>query len=188
MPIASVVSGDFTYLEIMYKTTTLFLAILFITSCGNKNNNSIIQEKNKVIVLDTISGFYKTEIDSNETEACELSVEIFKTKNGYGYHLKTDLRNVKGKVRFIKDNPNELYIVFEGIKWDDYRGDLSNETDDDETNDDVEKETLEIPIGIEASVGIDTLTIQNDGNSMNSYTKIGECGRKYIRLIKQNHR
>ena len=97
--------------------------------------------------------------------------------------LKTDLRDVKGKVGFVRDSPNELYIVFEGIEWDEYLGDETNEIDDD-----VEEKNTKIPVGIEAYVGNDTLTIQNNGNAMNSYTKIGECGRKYIFLIKQNHR
>ncbi|MEK8180827.1 hypothetical protein WMW71_10800 [Flavobacterium buctense] len=97
----------------MYKTTTFFFALFFLISCGNKKTNSIIQEKNEFRVLDTISGFYKTEIDPNESENCELSVEILKNKNEYSYHLKTDLRDLKGKVKFIKNDPNELYIVFE---------------------------------------------------------------------------
>ena len=167
----------------MYKATTLFLAILCLISCENRKTNSPIQDTSKTKILDSISGFYKTEIDSNYSETCELSVEIRKNKNQYTYHLKTDLRDVKGKVGFVRDSPNELYIVFEGIEWDEYLGDETNEIDDD-----VEEKNTKIPVGIEAYVGNDTLTIQNNGNAMNSYTKIGECGRKYIFLIKQNHR
>ncbi len=174
--------------EIMHKTITFFFAVFLIISCKNKKTSSVIRHKNEQKVIDTISGFYKTEVDTNDNETCELSVDIFKTKKGYNYHLKTDLRDVKGKVSFIRDNPNELYIVFEGIKWDEYRGDISNEIDDDESNDDVDNKNIKIPIGIDAYVGKDTLTIQNYGNSMNNYTIIGECGRKYILLIKQNHR
>jgi hypothetical protein len=44
---------------------------------------------------------------------------------------------------------------------------------------------METPVDIGATYVKDTLTIQNYGNAMNSYTKIEECGRKYIQLIKK---
>ena len=74
-------------------------------------------------------------------------------------------------------------MVLEGIKWDEYEGDISNEEENDSVSD--SKPELEIPIGIDASYVKDTLTIQNYGNSMNSYTKISKCGEKYIQLIKK---
>ena len=169
----------------IYKTTTFFLAFVFLISCGNTKDKSVIQEKNKNKILDTLSGFYKTEVDPNDSADCELSVEIIKNKKGYIYHLKTSLRDLKGKISITRDESNELYLVLEGIPWDEYLGDVSNETDDNETKDDVKKENVKTPVGIDASVATDTLTIQNYGNSMNNYTKIGECGRKYIVLIKQ---
>ncbi len=171
----------------MHKTITLFIVIFLVISCDNKKTSSVIRHQDEPKVLDTISGFYKTEIDANDSETCELSVDIFKSQKGYNYHLKTDKRDVKGKVRFVKDSPNELFIVFEGIKWDEYSGDLYNETDSDERKN-VEKYHIESPIGISAFVEKDRLTIQNYGNSMNNYTKISECGRKYIFLIKQTER
>jgi hypothetical protein len=168
----------------MNKFILFLLASVLIVSCNNQDPKTAIPKNDTIETKDTISGLYKTEIDSLYTDKCEISVSISKSKNGYLYHLKTDLRDVKGNVRLISEAPNELYLVFEGIKWDAYEGDISNQTDD---NDTITKD-LEIPVGIEAYVGNDTLTIQNDGNAMNSYTKIGECGRKFIYLIKQNNR
>lgn len=170
----------------MNKTIIYLLGIFFLVSCNNQKPKNVVSKENKKVIIDTISGFYKTEIDTRENDMCDLSIRIFKVKNDYNFHLKTNLRNVKGKVGFGYDESKEVYLVFEGVKWDEYRGDISNELDDDENNDE-DIEELELPNKVEALLGKDTLSIQNTGNSMNYYTKIGECGRKYIYLIKQNH-
>ncbi|MEN2402025.1 hypothetical protein GKZ90_0019705 [Flavobacterium sp. MC2016-06] len=163
------------------KCIASLLFFLSITACNTKNKEiSIPKEQTgnttKLSIPkneESIEGVYR----SNE---CELSVVITKTKDGYDYLLKTSQRKVKGKASFTKSESGENYLTLEGIKWDEYEGDISQE---DET-DSIPTKELEIPVGIDASYVKDTLTIQNYGNAMNSYTKISECGSKYIQLIK----
>ena len=163
---------------------------MLISACSNKPKTVVDERKPEKIAIDStikkkesIEGFYETQTDPNSTEECAISVEILKAKNGYSYVLKTKLRKLKGIATFTKNESGEKYITLEGIKWDDYEGDISREEESDSTETDHKE--LEIPVGIDASYVKDTLTIQNYGNSMNSYTKISECGRKYIQLIKK---
>ncbi|WP_337967788.1 hypothetical protein [uncultured Flavobacterium sp.] len=173
-----------------YKITIITFSFLLFSSCKDKSKNVTDENNSKEVLIDltnkndeSIEGLYKTEPDPNSTEECEISLEIAKIKSDYVYSLKTKLRKVKGKATFSTNESGEKYIVLEGIKWDDYEGDISNEDETDSISD--SKEALEIPVGIDASYVKDTITIQNYGNSMNSYTKISECGRKYIQLIKK---
>lgn len=62
---------------------------------------------------------------------------------------------------------------------------MSDEEETDSITFSKPKPDVKVPIEIDASYVKDTLTIQNYGNSMNSYTKISECGEKYIQLIKK---
>lgn len=162
---------------------TIFFIIL-ISSCTNKKAETALEKdipKTEISIEtnkdeESIVGIYKT------TE-CDISVEITKNKDGYQYFLKTSIRKVKGKVTFSKNESGESYLILEGIKWDEYEGDISNQENDSITES--EPKELESLVGIDASYVKDTLTIQNYGNSMNSYTKISECGLKYIQLIKK---
>ncbi|WET00786.1 hypothetical protein [Flavobacterium sp. YJ01] len=156
------------------KKTLIFLSFfyLILTACNQKTKTIPIAEssKNEIITSekhskDEIEGTYKA-------EGCDLSVIISKIKDDYQYIFKSNLRTLKGKATYSKNNSGEQYITLEGIQWDEYEGDISDESDS-------------VPVGIDALYAKDTLTIQNYGNSMNSYTKISECGLKYIQLIKK---
>lgn len=173
-----------------YKITIIILSFLLFSACKDKSKSVTDENNSKEVLIDltnksdeSIEGLYKTQPDPNSTDECEISLEIAKIKSDYVYFLKTKLRKVKGKATFSTNKSGEKYIVLEGIKWDDYEGDISNEDETDSISD--SKEALEIPVGIDASYVKDTITIQNYGNAMNSYTKISECGRKYIQLIKK---
>lgn len=173
-----------------YKITIIALSLLVFSACNDKSKSVTDENNSKEALIDltnksdeSIEGLYKTQQDPNSTDECEISLEIAKIKRDYVYFLKTKLRKVKGKATFSTNESGEKYIVLEGIKWDDYEGDISNEDETDSISD--SKEALEIPVGIDASYVKDTITIQNYGNSMNSYTKISECGSKYIQLIKK---
>lgn len=162
----------------------LFICFLTFTSCNQKTGqlSSIETVKNEKIVSkenpkDEVEGTY-----INTTGDCPISVIISKDKNEYQYIFKTAIRTLKGKAKYSQNSSGEKYLVLEGIQWDEYEGDISNE----EENDSVSPKDLEIPVGIDALYVKDTLTIQNYGNAMNSYTKISECGLKYIQLIKSN--
>jgi len=163
------------------KKTLIFLSFIYLilTSCNQKT------ESNPAAGDPKIENIVKEELSQDEIEGtykadgCDLSVIISKIKNDYQYTFKTSIRTLKGKATYSKNNSGEKYITLEGIKWDEFEGDISDESDS------VSKKELEIPVGIDALYVKDTLTIQNYGNSMNSYTKISECGLKYIQLIKK---
>nr|WP_294787312.1 hypothetical protein [uncultured Flavobacterium sp.] len=151
---------------------------LILTSFNQKTETISISTNSKKEAIhseinskDEIVGTYKA-------DGCDLSLIIVKIKNDYQYILKTNLRTLKGKAIYSKNSSGENYITLEGIQWDEYDGDISDE------NDSIPKKELEIPVGIDALYVKDTLTIQNYGNAMNSYTKISECGSKFIQLIK----
>lgn len=173
----------------------LFFSVLILTaviSCNKKNevspDSSSEKSVTEVPVSDTISKT-NSETDPIEgtytTKECNISLIISKNKTGYQYIFKTKLRTLKGKAVLSKSNSGEKYISLEGIKWDEYEGDISNEDESDSTADSKSQKDLEIPVGIDALYVKDTLTIQNYGNSMNYYTKISECGLKFIQLIKK---
>lgn len=173
-----------------YKITIITFSLLLFSACNDKPKSVTNENNSKEVLIDStdkndesIEGLYKTQPDPNSTDECEISLEITKIKNDYLYFLKTKLRKLKGKATFSTNESGEKFILLEDIKWDEYEGDISNEDETDSISD--SKAALEIPVGIDASYAKDTITIQNYGNSMNSYTKISECGRKYIQLIKK---
>ncbi len=163
--------------------------VLIISACNTKKESEVIETKitKDTIVLpvenneETVEGTYETKAEENDSGECRLTLQIIKTKNGYSYFLKTKSRELKGTATFKDQKNGEKYLVLEGIKWAEYEGDISNEEENDSVSD---SKDLEIPVGISASYVKDTLTIQNSGNSMNYYTKLSECDRKYILLIK----
>lgn len=172
-------------MKISFKIIVPILSALITLSCNDKKAENVTDKNVPQTEIslpinkeESIEGIYKT-------AECDISLEITKTKDGYQYFLKTNIRKLKGKATFSKNESGEKYLVLEGIQWDEYEGDISNEEENDSVADSKPKPELEIPVGIDASYVKDTLTIQNYGNSMNSYTKISECGLKYIQLIKK---
>jgi hypothetical protein len=128
-----------------------------------------------------ISGYYE-EVDDEQTEelkeGCGISVAIKKTAKGFSYYLKTRDTHHSGKVTLVKTSNQKYGIVFEGIKYAEYEGDISK----DPGSADVKE--LDPPAGIGGELEQDTITIQNSGNAMNYYVQIGSCQVKYIRLVK----
>lgn len=167
------------------KFLLLLVSFLSVNACNQKTEKVTVTKNNEAEAVsenrleDEISGTYTT-------EDCDISIVISKIKNDYQYILKTNTRNLKGKANYSKNDSGEKYITLEGIPWDEYEGDISNEEENDSVSDSKPgKKELEIPVGIGALYVKDTLTIQNYGNAMNYYTKISECGLKYIQLIKK---
>ncbi|MFD2941194.1 hypothetical protein [Flavobacterium notoginsengisoli] len=161
----------------------LFITYLTLTSCNQKkeklSSTEILKEEkivSKENPKDEIEGTY-----TNTAGDCPISLIVLKDNKSYHYVFKTAIRTLKGKATYSQNSSGEKYLVLEGIQWDEYEGDISNEDE----NDSIPRKELEIPVGIDALYVKDTLTIQNYGNAMNSYTKISECGLKYIQLIKK---
>ncbi|MBZ4035626.1 hypothetical protein K6T82_12670 [Flavobacterium sp. 17A] len=166
----------------MNKILILILSFyLILSSCNQKTETVAVTENAKNEAISAVNNS-KDEIEGTyKADGCDLSIIISKIKNDYQYVFKSNLRTLKGKAKYSKSSSGENYITLEGIQWDEYEGDISNEDE----NDSIPEKELEIPIGIDALYVKDTLTIQNYGNAMNYYTKISECGLKYIQLIKK---
>jgi hypothetical protein len=114
-------------------------------------------------------------------EGCNLTIEISKSKGGYYYHFKSTKRTLKGKVTFSRSlNEKVVYINLNGIEWAGYRGDISRLDPEDEG-----QKIENLPTTVEGLLSDNEIIIQNYGNAMNSYTKLGECSdEKYIHLKK----
>lgn len=174
------------------KLTVILVAISLISSCKKSEtvdpkNNSETRTLNKTSAdSESIEGLYETQAEPDNSNECVMSIEIIKEKKGYSYFLKTKLRQLKGIANMTTNESGEKILVLEGIEWDEYEGDISREEDNDSIADsESNSQQPDIPVGIGANYTKDTLTIQNYGNAMNSYTKLSECGRKYIQLIKK---
>jgi len=175
------------------KITAVFVLALLVLACNNKPKPAIEKDAStSKVSLQTntnekvIEGIYETHPESENSDECKISIEITKTKTGYSYFLKTKLRKLKGIATLTTNESGEKIIALEGIEWDEHEGDISHEEENDSIADSgTNSQELKIPVGIGASYTKDTLTIQNYGNAMNSYTKLSECGRKYIQLIKK---
>ena len=177
----------------IFKTTAVFVLAFLVLACNNKAKPAVKKEPSTSKISlqpntneEVIEGLYETQPESDNNDECKISITITKTKTGYSYALKTKLRQLKGIANLTTNEFGEKIIVLEGIEWDEYEGDISREDDNDSIADsEATSQQLDIPVGIGASYTKDTLTIQNYGNTMNSYTKLSECGRKYIQLIKK---
>jgi hypothetical protein len=175
------------------KITAVFVLALLVLACNNKPKPAIEKDASTSKVSlqtntneEVIEGIYETQPESDNSDECQISIEISKTKTSYSYFLKTKIRELKGIANLTTNESGEKIIVLEGIEWDEYEGDISREEENDSIADSgTNSQELKIPVGIGASYTKDTLTIQNYGNAMNSYTKLSECGRKYIQLIKK---
>lgn len=128
-----------------------------------------------------ISGAYE-EADDREpdslNEGCHIIALITKDAKGYTYRLTTPENHYKGKLT-VNSNPDKTNdIVFEGIPFAEYEGDISKDGSDASDN------KLKKPTGLGGVMSGDTIDMQNYGNSMNYYVQLGDCGLKFIRLIK----
>nr|WP_199158464.1 hypothetical protein [Pedobacter sp. ASV2] len=107
-----------------------------------------------------ITGNYSTNESEGDND-CKINIKITFAKGEYLYLLKTKSREKSGKVYFSREKDGN-YITFFGLPGDENQGDLQGSLTDGE------------------------IAIQNYGNSMNEYTRLSECGDKYIHLIKKN--
>lgn len=140
-----------------------------------KNFPIQLQETQKSIpsLPKPLVGTYKFDTESG----CPLTIKISKINGAYVYHFKSAVRTLKGKVTFSRSlDENLVYINFNGIEWEDNSGTISDDDLDEEP-----KET-NLPTSVGGLLSDGEITIQNSGNSMNAYLKIGECSAKYIQL------
>lgn len=124
-----------------------------------------------------IEGVYK-----DESEYCPMQVEIKKEGVIYTYKMTTTKNEYKGQVAFHRPDKDDssLYIEFPDIMWAEDRGNLGLAESEEDMP--ASSETWGV-LGLWN--GDQSIIIQNAGNSMNYYIKIGECDVKYIILEKQ---
>ncbi len=114
----------------------------------------------------------------DEDDKCALSITISKSKGGYHYHFKSATRNLNGKVTFSRSlDENLVYVDFHGIEWDEDSGDVTKNDDGESSS-----ENDNLPTVVQGLLSDGEILIQNTGNAMNRYVKIGECDLKYIHL------
>ena len=173
--------------RILY-TTYIFLCIaFFLISCNGshkveevKSETAIVQEE-AVSNLETlttdsndITGIYKSEAIDADDSAWAISVEISGSEGNYKYLLRSKKQDVNGILIVDKSIvAGEMNLMLPWLKYDMYKGDNSSG-----------KETA-TPSQVEANLKENSITIQNTGNDMNSFTVFNGCAAKYIKLVKQ---
>jgi hypothetical protein len=123
-----------------------------------------------------ISGKYER-ADTTD-EGCPISVIIWKSSTVYRYKLTNDQKHYAGKIKLEKNADQGTGIIFDGVPYSEYEGDVS------QLDDQAERPQLKLPVGVGGLLNGDTILIQNYGNSMNYYVQFGGCDAKFISLIK----
>lgn len=138
---------------------------------GNPQNTLKKHEK----LLFDIEGEYSYKADVVD---CKINLTLFYTTNQLKYKLKTNTRELSDNATLqLNEEKNGYYITFENIEWSEYLGAIDEEGNSSEEN-------LSLPQEVEGVLYKNEITIQNAGNAMNYYVKIGECDVKYIHLIR----
>ncbi|MFT4663755.1 MAG: hypothetical protein ACI9XB_000696 [Gammaproteobacteria bacterium] len=154
---------------------TVFLTLV-LTSCQNAENKEIQNSSTTQKLLADIEGVYAF---SDTLSKCNLTLEITNEIESYEYKLKTPTRSLTGKISIEENKGNDTYnLTLNGIEWSEYYGALDENSEPIDQN-------VSLPKGLEGTLDKNVITIQNAGNSMNSYLQLGECDVKYIHLEKQ---
>ncbi len=171
----------------MRTSLALSCITLILSSCGNSkpeehttavlSPDTLIDQQATVVPKTTsadLSGTYE-EVDEPDAEGCGIAVTISKAAGGYHYQLAYDSLSYNGQLGLDKRDDHTTGTLFKGIPY----AETSMDDDDDGTN-------ARTSSYVGGELEGDTITIQNYGNSMNYYVKLGECGLKYIRLVKKH--
>lgn len=131
----------------------------------------------KAALLFDIEGNYKVK---EAAENCKMDLKLYYLNGILKYNLTTDRRTISDNAKIeLNEEKNGYYITFENIEWSENEGALNNEGEP------IEKDVV-LPKEIQGTLSKNEITIQNTGNAMNYYVKIGECEEKYIQLKKEN--
>lgn len=185
----------------MKKLLTLLTLAFVLQSCENKiekQENTEIQKSapQKIMetnaMTDTIQNVPQPaknndllfDIEGNYTlrkdvvTDCEIFLSLFYKNGVLEYNMETNTRKLSGNAKIeLNENKDGYYITFKNIEWSEYLGAIDTEGETSE-------EDLPLPQDIQGVLYKDEITIQNSGNAMNYYVKLGECDVKYIHLIK----
>jgi len=135
--------------------------------------DSIPTKRLKNETLFNIEGSYSIELsDSN----CKFDLTLYREKGQLRYKLVTKTRNLTGTAEIeLNEKKDGYYLDLKDLEWSENEGALNDEGEPIE-------EDIKIPTTVQGVMYKDEITIQNAGNSMNYYVKIGECDLKYINL------
>lgn len=174
----------------MKNFSKLIILILTIAlqSCGNEKTKNAEQEasekdtvvetpkdKDKALLFD-IEGNYSFK---DKSSACRLDLKLYYINEQLKYKIKTNTREISDNAKIVLNEKKDGYnITFEKIEWSENTG----ATDPEGKKSD---KKLPLPQEIEGVLLKDEITIQNIGNAMNDYVKLGECDAKYIRLVRE---
>ncbi|MFT6138457.1 MAG: hypothetical protein ACJA0U_001233 [Salibacteraceae bacterium] len=160
----------------MKKTIQILLLTLVLISCQNSEKKEIENSSSTETLLFDIEGIYTF---SDTLSKCNLTLEITKEIELYKYKLKTPTRSLKGEISLEANKESDAYsLILNGIEWSENYGALDQNSEPIDQN-------VALPKGLEGTIDKNEITIQNYGNSMNSYLQLGECDVKYIHLKKQ---
>lgn len=186
--VGEVINGNATIYELNYQNAKQAKITGKLTqSSFNGKWESLLSKKTLAVQLNATNKTIPTLPNNligmynlDEQDKCDLSINIIKSKGEYRYQFKSATRNLSGKVTFGRSlDENLVYINFHGIEWDEDIGDVTK--DDDRSN---YPRNDNLPTVIQGLLNDDEIAIQNTGNAMNRYVKIGECDLKYIYLKK----
>ena len=137
---------------------------------------NVRQSQKKQDLLFEIEGNYKLKKDV--ITDCKISLSLLYKNGILKYNMETNTRKLSGDAEIeLNENRDGYYITLKDIKWSEYLGTIDNDGAESEND-------LPLPEDIQGVLYKDEITIQNSGNSMNYYVKLGECDVKYIHLIK----
>ncbi|BFM45342.1 hypothetical protein CFS9_39830 [Flavobacterium sp. CFS9] len=136
--------------------------------------NVVQPAKNNDLLFDIVGNY----TFKDEATDCKIILSLFYENEILKYQMKTNTRELSGNAKIdLNEKKDGYYITFKNIEWSEYSGvtDTEGETSD---------EDLPLPQDIQGVLYKNEITIQNSGNAMNYYVKLGECDVKYIQLIK----
>lgn len=96
----------------------------------------------------------------NQTNDCDLKLNIYKEKEKYKYSMSSTKRSARGFIKIYIENDDHVYIYLNGLLADDP------------------------PETVSGVFYENQVVIQNYGNAMNEYTQLSECSEKFIELQK----
>lgn len=137
--------------------------------------NLVQPGKNDDLLFD-IEGNYTLKKDV--VTDCKIFLSLFYKNGVLKYDMETNTRELSGNAEIdLNEKKDGYYITFKNIEWSEYLGAIDPEGE-------VPEEDLPLPQDIQGVLYKNEITIQNAGNAMNYYVKLGECDVKYIHLIK----
>lgn len=123
--------------------------------------------------LFNVEGNYSLELSDSD---CRFDLKLFREKGQLRYTLVTNTRDLTGAAEIeLNDKKDGYYLDLKDLEWSENEGSLNDEGEPIEDD-------IKIPTTVQGVMYKDEITIQNAGNSMNYYVKIGECDLKYIIL------